>query len=249
MRAVMASEWLKLRTLRATKVMVSIAVTLPILVATLTAWFITVDSSFDFGELVQGITGLALMSSLICGVPVALSITSEHSSGTIRTTYAITPRRSRVLIAKTIVAAMLSGIAAVVAALLFVTLSALILNVRGANLVLSSDGEIIGILALYVAVWIGVSWLFLSVGLLLRSTALALVLLFSYIFIIETLVATLLRQVGLESLAKWAPYEAAATAMLNEPMGLGRPGGVIWFCIVAAALLLLAAGLEQRRDA
>lgn len=109
--AMLRSEWTKLRSLRSTWIMVSLAIGLSIafsggiaLVSGMThdSWNDFVREQFDpiLTTLGGWIFGMVLVITL--GVT---SVTSEYSSRTIRTTFVLTPRRGRIFAAKALVLA------------------------------------------------------------------------------------------------------------------------------------------------
>lgn len=111
--ATLRSEWTKLRSLRSTWIMVSLAIGLSVgfsaaiaLVSGMTheSWSDVVRDRFDPIQTTLGgwLFGMILVITL--GVT---SVTSEYSSRTVRTTFVLTPRRNRVFIAKAVVLALL----------------------------------------------------------------------------------------------------------------------------------------------
>jgi ABC-2 type transport system permease protein len=85
------SEWIKLRTTRTTMVLLLCALGLELLVVGLTAIFVSVDP-FDTENLVGAVTITTIPVGLMIGVIGSLIITSEFVHGTIRPTFAATPR-------------------------------------------------------------------------------------------------------------------------------------------------------------
>jgi ABC-2 type transport system permease protein len=100
----LAYEWIKFRSVRSL-VWTTVATTL---VPVLGAVFVAATGSLQPDDTVLG-AGLTLSvtAQMLAAVVGALVITSEYASGTIRTTFAATPRRTTVLAAK---AALLAGL-------------------------------------------------------------------------------------------------------------------------------------------
>jgi ABC-2 type transport system permease protein len=111
--AMLRSEWTKLRSLRATWTIVSLAIGLSIgfaaaiaLVSGLThdSWNDTVRNQFD--PILTTLGGWLFGMILVITLGVT-SVTSEYGSRMVRTTFILTPRRHRVFAAKAAVLAML----------------------------------------------------------------------------------------------------------------------------------------------
>lgn len=88
-------EWIKLRSLRSTWLILAIAVAASAGIALATGSSTTSGGMFVGNTLVGMLIGV-----LLIGVVGVLAMTSEYTSGTIRATFAAAPRRLRVLAAK-----------------------------------------------------------------------------------------------------------------------------------------------------
>lgn len=117
----LASEWTKITTLRSTYIMVGLSLLLGIgMTALITAvigstwseWSANDQASFDpvlttfFGN---------IFTAIILSVLGVTAVSSEYSSGMIRTTLTATPRRGRVLIAKMAIIAVLTLVIGMIA--------------------------------------------------------------------------------------------------------------------------------------
>lgn len=111
--AVLQSEWTKLRSLRSTWIMVSLAIGLSIGFSTAIAfvsglthdsWNDTVRNQFD--PILTTLGGW-LFGMILVIVLAVTSVTSEYSSRLVRTTFITSPQRHRVFAAKAIVLVML----------------------------------------------------------------------------------------------------------------------------------------------
>ena len=94
------AEWIKLRTVTMNWVLGIIAGAFPLAVTLLTAYFNGDSSEFGTSDLASVLGGTTVVCALLCGVIAAASITSEFGFGTIRPTFAATPQRLRVVVAK-----------------------------------------------------------------------------------------------------------------------------------------------------
>ena len=97
------SEWIKLRTVTMNWVLAIIALAFPLVVTLLTAFFNGDNPGFNSSDLASVLTGTTVVAALLCGVIAAASITSEFGFGTIRPTFAATPQRLKVVVAKGLV--------------------------------------------------------------------------------------------------------------------------------------------------
>lgn len=105
-RDLLASEWIKLRSVRSTYLVLLMSAAVAVAVGIFSA--ATVKASHldwaTFDPVQTSLAGL-LVVQLAFGVFGALAITSEHTTGMIRTTFAAVPRRRAVLAAKATVTA------------------------------------------------------------------------------------------------------------------------------------------------
>ncbi len=103
------AEWLKLSSGRANKLALVVAVLVPVVLSLwecqqeVAQWAqLTPAERLDFDPVSTSLNGL-LFSQVVVGIIAALLFTSEYSTGTIRTTLTAVPRRTRVLVSKTVV--------------------------------------------------------------------------------------------------------------------------------------------------
>jgi ABC-2 type transport system permease protein len=118
-RTTLRSEWTKIRSIRSTWIIVGLAIVLSIGTSALVSLVIGMTIS-DWGEsgfggdpVLSSMTGLLPRLILLVTLGV-IAVTSEYSSGMIRTTFMVNPRRTQVLAAKAII---LAAIALVVGAI------------------------------------------------------------------------------------------------------------------------------------
>jgi ABC-2 type transport system permease protein len=237
--AALAAERVKLTTTRA-------ALWAALVAAVLGAGFALLQRSAAFGTAPmapeKAATGVAALGVPVFMVLAALTVTGEYRTGLIRTTFLATPDRSRVLLAKALLAAAFSALGAAV-------LSLVAMAVGGVSM---STGawRTVGAVALYagVAAVLGV-----AVGALVRSTAVAVAALLLWPLVIELLVQ-IVPGVG----SRFGPYLPFANAAeftgvhwlyLGYQMYWGPWGGLAYFTAVAALLLVTALVTVNRRDA
>ncbi len=202
------------------------------------------------------------VGSIAVIVVAALFITSEFRRDLIHTTLTATPRRGRVLAAKAIVIGVVSFVAALVAIVVALPLSAHLLRAKG-NYVFPVNGLtemriVVGAAALVALVAITA----LALGTILRSSAGAVslgivVLALPFIFI------SAVSGSAVEWLLKWTPAAALAvfedlprSAVVSYPYTVGKGyyplapwAGLAVLCAYAAVSLAIATVLLRRRDA
>lgn len=253
MKQVIASEWIKLRTVVVHWVLVILAIAFPVIVTVLGAifgdWFEGGLSS-DIASLVSGLT---IVTAMVLGAMTATSLTSEYSHSTIRPTFAATPSRTRVHASKLVVLCGAVLVAAAVAVLASWFLAQLILTLRDLSISLGDDGVLAELVSVTVLAVI-VSVFGYALGLLIRNAPATITILLLWPLIIENLLLGLFAVTDADIVSKWLPYSAAITAVVSDGTDgqediLGRPWGLVWFAFVS--LLLLGFGLlaEHRRDA
>jgi ABC-2 type transport system permease protein len=106
------SEWIKLHTILAHKILVLGAIAFPLVILTLAATFGDVEEGPDSLEMAEFVMGMSVVTSMLLGVVTAIGLTSEYTHNTIRPTYAATPTRPRVLASKIIVSTAVALVAA-----------------------------------------------------------------------------------------------------------------------------------------
>lgn len=164
-----ASEWTKIRSVRATIWTLGVMIALMLTVGPGTALLLAADSSGggmpDEPVLALGFFGVLLGSICVITLGV-LTIGSEYSTGMIRTTLTACPSRGRVLVAKAIVFAALSFAVTTVTAAVVAGLQTLILDgpaASGGDWALATVG-----VGLYLA---AIGLLSLGVGAIVRHSA------------------------------------------------------------------------------
>lgn len=250
---VLRSEWIKLRTVRMNWILGIIALAFPLIVTLLTAFFSGDDDGVDARSLIELLTGTAVVSTLLCGVIAAASITGEFGFGTIRPTFAAVPRRLRVIGAK--------GVVAVVAAMLLITIVVLI-GVFAGRPIAEGQGATIdfdkysGIVpALLGTVLLGglMALAGYGLGLLTRSTPAAISILIVWPLIAEGLIGGLIGVItGWGNVVGWMPFQVGIRLVFVEFDDFDGPTRIVaglYFGGVAMLLAVIGAIAVNRRDA
>lgn len=246
------AEWIKLRSLVMNLVLGIIAVVFPLLVTLITAGVNGDRASFGTRQLVELLTGSSFVTVLLVGVIAAAAITSEFGFGTIRPAFAATPRRTRVLVAK--------GIMVVFAAMVIETFVVVVGLVAGISLATSQGATIdlgseptavpalVGVIVLAgLAALVGY-----GLGMLLRSTPVAVVVFILWPLLAEGLIGALLAVItGSDGVTNWLPFQSGFRIALLEfdKAGPTRLVSGLYFGAVGAALAIFGAWTVNRRDA
>lgn len=248
------SEWIKLRTIRMNHVLVILAIAFPLIVTVLTAIFAD-EREMDAKDLAGLVTGTSVITGMLLGVIGAASITGEFGFGTIRPTFAATPKRMRVVTAKGIVTVVVALIVEAAVVVLCYGVGSAILKSRDATIDLgaaSADGAKAAMLGVILFAAI-VSLLGYGLGLVMRSTPASVAVLLLWPLVAELLIGGLLATAGVEHPFKWLPYNEGINlgnpdAVANGE-SLGRVVGGLYFFAVAAVITAVGAVITNRRDA
>ncbi|RZU51334.1 ABC-2 type transport system permease protein [Krasilnikovia cinnamomea] len=241
MRESLAAEWLKLRSVRSTYVLLGSVVMVTVLLAA--AVGASASGAHDpvrRNDLLVGLLGYGLVIYMALS---ALSVSQEYSSGTIRTTFGVLPHRGFVVVVK---ASLLAAVCAASAAVL--TPVALLVGSAAAGQALEWDGA--RRLLWGVPVIVGITAVIaVAVGVLVRRTAIALAIVIIWPLLIEGL-TTLVPRFG-PRLATLLPF-TNAHFFLGDSQGLAfawpPATGLLVFAGVAGMLLGAAVLTVRYRD-
>lgn len=247
------SEWIKLRTIRMNWVLVIIAVAFPLLISILTA-ALNDDSNFDAEDLLSVVQGTSVITGMLLGVIGAATVTGEFGFGTIRPTFAATPKRLVVIAAKAVVT-VLVGIAveaAVVLGTFFIAGAVAEGRDRRIDLADAPNGRpaIVGIV-LFAAI---ISLLGFGLGLLIRNTPATVAILVLWPLVAEGIIGAVLGVAGVDHPLKFLPYNAGISmanpeSNIDTTEQLGRVAAGLYFFGVTAVITLLGSIATTRRDA
>jgi ABC-2 type transport system permease protein len=248
---VLRSEWIKLRTVRMNLVLFIIAVAFPVVVCVLVT-ALQNKKNINTVDLAGLVTGTSVVTALLLGVVGAVSISGEFAHGTIRPTFAATPRRGRVLIAKAVVIAAFAAVAEALVVIFCFAVSSAIASSRGASISLSNEptarSGMIGIVVFAVIV----SLLGYGLGMVLRLTPVAVAVLILWPLVVENIIAVILNAAGVDKPANFLPYVSGIRLGNPEnvqPGEIGRVAGGLFFAAFAAVIAAIGATLTARRDA
>lgn len=255
---VLRSEWIKLRTVRMNWVLGIIAFGFPLVVTLLTAYFRGDDTgpfnSLKADDLASVLTGTAVVSALLWGVIAAASITSEFGFGTIRPTFAATPRRGKVVVAKAIIAVATAIVFSAVVMGIGWFAGVAIANGRGADVRLADSPTAVPAMVGLVALCGLMSLVGYALGMITRSTPTAISILIVWPLIAEGLVGALIGLIASDqNVGAWMPFRAGIRMAIvgsgDEAGGPSRLIGSLYFAGVSVALTAIGAWTVNRRDA
>jgi ABC-type transport system involved in multi-copper enzyme maturation permease subunit len=254
LRDLLAAEWIKFRSVRSSYWVLLLAAVPCLLIGPLISQNIESDwarlnaRGFGFDQYAVSFRGFQF-GLLVFGALGVLVISSEYSTGLIRTTFAAVPQRRAVLAAK---AAVLGAVALVVGELLAFAAffaSQAFLNDIGRGHSISDPGALRAVLCAGLSMAV-IGLVGVGTGALLRSPAGAISALFGVVFILPGAISGFPAPWNTR-IGKFLPTNAIAQ-LINQntdPMMLPRPWAFVIMIAYPAAFLGLAAYLLKRRDA
>ena len=253
------SEFTKVRSVRSTYwtlfvlVLASVAWCVAYCLGTVHQWpHMSAQDRAGFDATQNTILGLALLGQLIIVVLGALMITSEYSTGMVRTSLTVMPRRGTLYAAKVAVFAAVSLVVSLATSFGTFFLGRMLLSSTHVAMSLSQPGVLRSVII--TALYVEVCGLFaFGLGALVRNTAGALTLAFAFLVLVSELIRTL--PVFLHNdLTRWVPGADSLNSMTATiggqiPHTFSAWGELAVF--VGYAVILLAAGAVafSRRDA
>ena len=249
---VVLSEWTKFRTLRSTVYTLLIAVVLMIGIGALfTAITANQPGGLDPGQtaISTSLTG-TFFAQLAVGVLAVLLITGEYSTGMIRSSLTVVPRRLPMLFGKLAVFAGVVFLTMLIASVASFSVGQALLSGQNLDASLSDPGALRAVVgaALYVTV-AGITAL--ALGALLRNTAAAITTFVAVFFVFPTLTLLLPASVT-DHFVQYLPSNlggvlTGSTSGLAHPLGPWAGFGVL--CGYAVVLVGFAAWRLRRVDA
>lgn len=202
----------------------------------------------EFDPTMTSLSGI-LLAQIAVAVLGVLVITSEHASGTIRSSFAAVPRRSRLLAAKAVMLVLLSTVVGALAGLTAFLIGQPIIGAQGApSASLADDGVARAVVG--AGLYLGVTALLgLALGVLARATAGALTIAMVVLLAVPVFSPVLPAAIA-AWVTKWWPSIAAlqmlrgvpAPGMLSPWEGLALLAGTVGVVLAAAFLVF------RRRD-
>ena len=242
MRTLVATEWLKLRTIRLLAIAVPLAVLLS--VAAVAGMVLAADGpdleSTRGIERVFSVTGAGAVVMLIVGILISAG---EFRHGTATDTFLATPHRSAVLQAKLALGVGLGGGVGLLTAVAGIAVAAVLYPAQSAALPVGSADVLLALPAsvVYASLF---AVLGVAIGALLRDQVLAMAVTLGWIALVEHILVTLAPAIG-----RWLPL-GAGQAVLRTPLDdlLSPVMGGLVLAAYAAAFAALAVIFEGRRD-
>ena len=174
------SEWIKFWTLRSTWITSFIAIALTVLFGAGLAAALGQSEEYQ-DRAMNLITSGLTFGQIVVAVLGALIITGEYSSGQIRSSLAAVPRRGRLLLSKAVVLSVSSFLLGSVSVFLSWAISKPFLGEHAGSL---TDSHYFGHIWGSGLVFVGIALMTLGLGFLLRSTAGAITVVVSLLFVI-----------------------------------------------------------------
>lgn len=253
---VVRSEWLKLRTVRSTfwtlavtvVVMVGFSVLVSVLqVATWDQLTAEEQQANPIDGASSALAGLSMaqLAVVVLGVMV---ISSEYSTGGIRSTFTAVPRRTRVVVAKAIVLGLSTLVVGTVASFAAFFVAQLILATKDFEVGLGDPDVLRAVLGggLYLA---ACALFGLGVGLIIRSTGGGVTISVAALFVLPPLTLLIPGDVG-EEIQKFVTSNAGGNIATtgSSPDRLGPWVGYLVFTLWWVVLLGVGTWLVRRRD-
>jgi len=252
-RGVLRSEWIKLRSVRSSRITLLAAAATMILGGAILGY---ATSASDWASLEEELRAPSatmagyVLSQLVIGVLGALFVASEYSSGMIRTTFAAVPNRIAVIAAKSTVLGAVTLIVMTVAGLLAFLSAQIFLSADGHGTSLADSDALNAVLGIgaymaFVAVLgAALAWIF-------RSAAAAIGVLVGLLLVLPSIVQLLPGSVG-DSVSPYAPTNAGEALWANSSPQvelLSPLRGAIVLLAWLAVSLTTAVMVARRRDA
>ncbi|MFD1211680.1 ABC transporter permease [Arthrobacter sp. GCM10027362] len=248
---VLHSEWIKLRSLRSTVILLACTAAAMAGLGMLAAWGATLAAGEGqpVGEqdLHGTITGGLAFGQLVLGSLAILLISAEYGTGMIRSTMITVPRRIPAVLAKAAVIALVSYVAGTVSA--FATYFAVqpVLGPDGMGFVL--DSAVLGSIlctGLYLSL---VALMGLALGTLLRNSAGSIVTLSALLLVVPMALSMIPGEL-FANISKYLPSNAGAqlTATRIADGSLTQLQGGLVMAVWAVVPLIIALAAIKRRD-
>lgn len=246
------SEWVKLRTLRSTRITLAVALIGLIGVGCLVAY--VTDTHFNrlspaerltFDPVTRSLVGV-FFAQLAVGVLGVLLVTGEYSTGMVRATFAAVPQRLPVLTAKTAVFAVVTAVLMIIGSVAAFLGGQALLGVHGTTL--SAPGALRSVIGagLYL---VGIGIIGVGLGFLVRSTAGAIATLFGVLLVLPGII-NFLPNSWQTTINPYLPSTAGQAVFTTHQFAqtLSPWTGFAVFCGYAVVVLAAAAVVLRRRD-
>jgi ABC-2 type transport system permease protein len=240
------SEWTKIRSVRSTYW--TLAITVAAIVGLAAAFCAAEKPPYGagFDPVATSLAGV-LLAQLAIGTLGALVITSEYSTGMIRSTFIAAPQRRTVIAAKAAVFGVLAFVIGTVASLAAFVVGQSLLASHGVSL--SSPGALRAVIG--VGLYLGLLAIFaVGLGTIIRSTAGTIVAVLGTLLVLPS-IAPVLPHAIRDTVVKYLPSNAgqAMGSTIKSSSSLSPWAGLAVFALYAAVALVIGLILVSRRDA
>jgi ABC-2 type transport system permease protein len=242
------SELFKMTTTRATKILLGLAIFLPVAIYILTLIF-----AFDGGVMdspaIVNIASSAPLVALLLGVVGVMCATQEYSQGTIRITLVATPNRFRVYVAKLLTTLFISVVSTVVLFVFSLLATQLVLDSRGVQFEII--GNDIRVVASFFLITMIVSIFGFSLGLIFKSGPGAISSVLLWPTIAEGMIFGLLSVATQKNVLRWAPIQNGFQLVSEFQMDDSNSWSIALLLFVGfvAVFAIAGASLFMKRDA
>lgn len=244
---ILASEWIKTRSLRSTWIIAAATVVVTVLVsllgisAQLGDWHVRLPADFDpAGNSFKGI----LVGQILIATLGAQMITSEYANGQIATSLATVPRRGALLAAKAAITLLIGGCTAIVTVTCSFAASQAALATAGLPTADLAEPDVIRAILCAVVYLVLTAVLGLAFGTISQSSSSALAIIVTVALLVPALAPGLPGLIGDFAGTYWPTtagqisYTVSAGAPLPPLVGIGVLAIFTLWCFVAANLAL-----------
>jgi ABC-2 type transport system permease protein len=243
------SEWIKLRTVRSTWILLFVSIGISLVVGALVG-FARRNDVLDGGDTALSLMSGFFLSMFIIGVSAVLLVSSEFRTGTIRPTLAAQPNRTKLFTAKVIVVSLAAVLVSLLMSMLALGVGRLVLG-AGSGLVTFNGSDWATTAGAIVFFLLFALW---GVGLafIIRHSAGAICALILWPLVGEGILMNIITGImNKRWIMKFMPYTAGSHLFTsaNDELGLTRVTGGLYFAAFVAVNLALGLWMFRRRDA
>ena len=240
------SEWAKLRTVRSTYWSLAAAFAAMVGLGAIISATQTGSHTGSFDPVSISLSGV-LLAQLAIGVLGVLLVTSEYSTGMIRSTSIAAPQRREVIASKAAIFGLVAFVVGTVASFITFFVGQSMLGSRGVSL--GAAGALRSVIG--VGLYLGLLGVFaVGLGTIIRNGAGAIAALFGLLLVLPAVLQALPTSLR-DSIDKFLPGNAGQAIFhtVNDTTSLSPWLGIAVFAIYAAASLGIGLILVRRRDA
>jgi ABC-type transport system involved in multi-copper enzyme maturation permease subunit len=248
------SEWTKLESVRSTKwtlgltILIGLGVSAIAAAETTSHWNSPGSNHFGFDPTGLSLTGV-FIAQLIIGVLGVMVMSAEYTTGTIRATFSAAPRRTEVLLAKTIVFGTVALSVAMVTAFLSFFLGQALLTAPAVHATLSTPNalrQVVG-MGLFLAI---VGLFAMGLATIIRHTAGSISAFVALLLVLPSILRALPNSLY-DSIVKFMPSNIGNALVSSTPQSNSFSPwiGLLVMVGYTAALLVIGGVLMKRRDA